>query len=187
MEVSVKMTGAKELEELMIKHLPATVARKRTLQGLRRASLPTLNYAKAKVAQRSGALHMSLGTQVLPWRGSRAIIGEEGSFAAIRMGPLSGQGAKAFAAWATYLAYYKGGVIDLKKGAPIGRIRHGHLVEFGFNHVRSGKRIAGRPFMEPAAVAGFGSFRQSFINHLRRGVEQAIKRHNAKSPARFRR
>lgn len=185
MEVNLKMFGARELEELMVKSLPAMVARRTLLAGMRKAAEPTLNYAKAKVPSpsnkgSSGALRQSLGMITVGQNKSENQFGSK-PVAHIRMGPLSGAGARSMSAYAMYVSHYRGGKISLKKGAPIGQIRHGHLVEWGFK-MRDGRQYPARPFMGPAAQIGIPIFVSTLVRQTKKKVEAAIKRHNAKSP-----
>lgn len=193
MEVNMKMYGGRELEELMLKHLPVKVARRSMLTGFRKAAQPTMNIAKAKVAVRSGALQKSIGLVTLPQRRTAKMVGMESSFAAMRLGPLTGQGRIPLHAWSVYQSYYRGGKVQknrlkftAKKGAPIGQIRHGHLVEWGFK-MRDGRKYPGRPFMTPAAQLGGPIFVNTVVSYTRTAVDAAIRRHNAKSSARRRR
>lgn len=179
MEVTMTMKGGRELEEFMHRTLPVQVARRSMLAGMRVAGRPMVNYAKAIVARRSHALKLSIGMVTIAQRalGKRTDIG--GSFAALSLGPTS-YGRRGQLAWSVYKAHY-GQEVNLRKGAKIGRIRHGHLVEFGFKHT-SGKFVPPRPFMEPAATAMGTTFVNKFVRETRKKVDVAIKRHNARSP-----
>lgn len=177
-EFEMTMKGGRELEEFMRLKLPVTVARNSMLAGMRVAAKPMVSFAKAKVAKKSHALSLSIGLVTVGHRalGKRKDIG--GSFAAISLGPTS-YGRRGLLAWSVYKSHYKQSV-SLKRGAKIGRIRHGHLVEFG-HKTRSGGRVPGRPFMEPAANAMGPIFVSLFVGETRKKVDAAIRRHNAKS------
>jgi len=186
-EFEMTMKGGKELEQLMLKELPATVARRAMLSGMRVSAKPMVNYAKSIVARKSHALKLSIGMKTLRESETKKrltdpvhSVGLENSAAALQLGPMSGTGKDALLAWAVYKAHY-GKSVELKKGSPIGRIRHGHLVEFGFKHT-SGKQVPGRPFMEPAANAMAPVFVSRFVGETRKKVLAAIRKHNSRSP-----
>lgn len=187
MEVNFQVKGLKELERFLVKELPAQVARRVLLSSLHQAGKPTVNLAKATAkgvkGGRSGALAASIGS----------ISSRKGSTnhpqlnpkvaAAIAIGPLSGQGAKPLLAWSIYRSHYKRNrSINLKRGAPIGQIRHGHLVEFGFKHP-SGKQIPGTHFLERAATTMGPTMARRFRKQTEIPTIRAIKRHNQRSPA----
>lgn len=188
-----EVRGAKELERLMLQHLPATLARKATLAGMRKAAKPMVDMTKAKAPFRSGALRQSIGISTVTTRGGTTLSqltgfvgGNESTFAAIEIGPLSGGSGASLHAWARYKAFYGPNFGVLKHGrvAPslIGRIRHGHLMEFGFTHT-SGKRVRAQPFLGPGFRAGYPIYNSMFVNEVRKKVEAAITKHNARSPA----
>lgn len=190
-EFEMTMKGGKELEQLMLKQLPATVARRALLSGMRVSAKPMVAYAKSIVAYRSHALQLSIGMRTLRASETKKrltdpvhAVGLKNSAAAIQLGPMSGTGKDALLAWAVYKSHY-GTSVSLKRGSPIGRIRHGHLVEFGFKHT-SGKQIPGRPFMEPAANAMAPTFISSFVGETRKKVLAAIRKHNARSTVKAR-
>lgn len=188
-EFEMKMKGARELEQLMQQHLPAKVARRQMLAGMRVSAKPMVNYAKAIVAKKSHALRISIGMRTLSVRETTKRVndtlnpvsglGLANSAAALQLGPMSGTGKDALRAWAQYKSFY-GKKVNLRRGAPIGRIRHGHLVEFGFTHT-SGKQIPARPFMEPAANVMAPTFTNRFVREVRKRVIKAIQKHNATS------
>lgn len=178
-EFTMEMKGARELEQLMLKNLPAKVARSQMLAGMRASAKPMVSYAKAIVAKDSHALKISIGMRTLPVRKTMKRAGMESAAAALQLGPMSGTGSNALKAWAVYKAHH-GQQVDLKRGVITGRIRHGHLVEFGFRHT-SGKQVPARPFMEPAAKAMAPTFVNRFVRETRKRVERAIQKHNATS------
>ena len=174
-EFEMKLYGLKELERLMEEHLPASASRRVMLKSLHKSAEPSVALAKAYVPKDSGALGISIGTK--SWNIGRSYKGEnpwKGAFAGISMGPMSGTGKDALAAWAVYMAHHKRKV-ELKRGKPIGRIRHGHLV-----------RYPARRFLEMAATVGGPQFVEQFKRDARARVIKAIKYHNSKSPARAR-
>ena len=194
MKVDYKVVGAKELERFLVEELPAKVARRVLLSSLRDASKPMIGLAKATATgpsgrRRSGALAASIGAITIAARKVPRLklppgLTMKDSAAAIAIGPLSGQGSKPLLAWSMYQAYYNRGVIKLKRGAPVGRIRHGHLIEFGFNH-HSGKVVKGTHFLEKAAVAMGPTMATRMLSSTRKRTMSAIKRHNARSPVRL--
>ena len=194
MKVDYKVVGAKELERFLVKELPAQVARRVLLSSLREASKPMINLAKATATgpsgrRRSGALAASIGAITIASRKVPRLqlppgLTMKDSAAAIAIGPLSGQGSKPLLAWSMYQAYYNRGVIKLKRGAPIGRIRHGHLIEFGFKHKKSGKMVKGTHFLERAAVSMGPTMAIRMLSSTRRRTMKAVKKHNSSSPAR---
>jgi len=182
-----KIVGARELERWMLKELPAKLARTSTLAGMRKAAKPMVELAKIKVPFRSGALWQAIGIKTVPSRAgvTASQLKGKNTFAAIEIGPLSGTDGVALSAWARYRAYYKRGGISITRGGKVatsmlGRIRHGHLVEFGFKH-KSGKQIPAQPFLAPAFNGGFPIYRRRLIADIRKKVEASINRHNSKS------
>ena len=176
MEVDFKVTGLKELEDLMIRELPIKVARKSMLQGMRLSFGPMIEAARDKVVKKSHALALSIGMKTVPMRKS--------NFAAMVGGPMSG---KPLAA-AAYTRYYRKGEFGFGK-EPIDRIRHGHLVEFGFKHKggrnKKGKvtHVPAQPFMLPAFDQEYLGYVATFNKNVEDKVRAAIKKHNARSPA----
>jgi len=189
-----RIEGAKELERWMLKELPAKLARTSTLAGMRSAAKPMVMLAKVKVPVRSGALRQAIGIRTVPSRGGVTqssgipftIGNAEDTFAAIEIGPLTGTSGAGLNAWARYRAFYGGPNLDVttKKGrigiGMIGRIRHGHLMEFGFTHT-SGKQVPPQRFLAPAFNGGFPIYRRRFVADVRKKVEDSIRKHNAKS------
>ena len=168
-----RIDGLKELEKLMLKELPAATSRRAVLGAMRESAKPMRDTAKSKVKKRSGALAESIGIKTVP-------KGRSKSFASIVVSPMSGN----MMAWAKYLAHYKrsinlagkGGSLDTGK---IGRIRHGHLVEFGFKH-RSGKHVPARPFLRPAADQETPTYIRGFRGFLKKRVHTAITKSRLK-------
>ena len=54
-------------------------------------------------------------------------------------------------------------------------IRHGHLVEFGFVHKKSGKHVAAAPFLWPSTVAT-PKYRDVFAGELKKRILSRVKR-----------
>lgn len=159
----VELIGLKDLEKLMLETLPAETSRKVTLQAMRDAAKPMVEGAKAKAKRgQSDALSESIGTKTLTARA--ALNSKYPPFASLSLGPRSG----VMTAWAKYLAHYGRGI----KAKEIGRIRHGHLVEFGFRH-KSGKHVPPRPFLRPAFDIHSADFLRYFKGHLKRRIERA--------------
>lgn len=185
MEVQFKVKGLRELEELMVKSLPATVGRRVLLTSLRKSGDPAVALAQATAIgqsgiRKSGALAASIG--MISTRLARSGATHA---AAIAIGPISGQAAKPLLAYAMYRSYWKRGknISSLKRGSPVGSIRHGHFIEFGFNHVRSGKKIPGTHFLENAAAATGATSTIRFRTDLEKRLKATIAKHNAKTSA----
>lgn len=186
-----RVEGARELEQFMLRELPAKLARKATLQGMRRAAKPMVGIVRAKAPYKSGALKQAIGLKTVPMRGgstdsqlSGITGGADSTFAALEIGALSGSSGAALHAWARYKAFYGPNFGVLKRGkispSQIGRIRHAHLMEFGFNH-HSGKRVPAQPFLEPGFNSGFLTYKNMLVREVRKQVEAAIRKHNSKS------
>ena len=164
------------------------MARRVLLAALHKAAEPVI--ARGKITGkgirggRSGALRLSLGTMTSRLGAPTHPQLNPRTAAAIAGGPLSGGRKQALLAWSLYRAYYKKRVISLKKGSPIGRIRHGHLVEFGFTH-RSGKQVPGTHFLEKAVPAMARTSVRRFKKVLSERTIRAIKRHNRRSPVKL--
>lgn len=169
---SMKMTGLKELEKAMLKDLPNATNRRVLLSSMRKASEPMVQVAKDNVPKGgSGALAESIGMKTFRNRGGNK------QFAAIGIAPMSGN----MVAWAKYMTFY-GRTLSLKDkrtgkwtAANIGRIRHGHLVEFGFKH-KSGKQVPARPFLRKAFDQRSAQLVESFRSILGVKVKSAVKK-----------
>ena len=182
---NMKVHGLRELEKIMVEDLPNTVARRVLLSTLRVSAKPMKEAAKNKVVKQSGALAKSIGIKTIRNRGFNK------EFASVALAPMSGN----LGAWAMYKDYYGGGAgstaSKIQSGAirsgdaKKGRIRHGHLVEFGFKHT-SGKQVAARPFLRPAFDQEAGGFVNSFRAHLALHVKNAVKKIKAKNDAALR-
>ena len=183
---NMKVIGLKELEKIMVEDLPNTVARRTLLSAIRVSAKPMMNAAKAKVPKGgSGALAESIGLKTIRNRGFNK------EFASMALAPMSGN----LQAWAMYKDFYGGGegstaskiqsgAID-SKTAKQKRIRHGHLVEFGFRHT-SGKQVPARQFLRPAFDQEANGFVNSFRAHLSVRVKNAVKKIYAKNSAALR-
>lgn len=188
----IRIEGAKALEDWMLRELPVRLARKATLSGMRASAKPMVALAKMQAPKRSGALAQAIGIKTVPARGGQTVSqltkhvgGSDKTFAAIEIGALSGSSGAALHAWARYRAFYHGS-ISIRRGGKtvtkmIGRIRHSHLMEFGFKHKRSGRRIAPRKFLSPAFDGAYPTYARGFVRETRKKVEASIRRHNAKS------
>lgn len=181
---SMKCLGVKELEKILTKDLPNQTARRVLLSSIRQSAKPMQAAAKQKVVKKSHALYESIGMKTIRNRGRNK------EFASVALGPMSGN----MQAWAMYMNYYKGdrsddwagrqiqsGAISSKR-ARKGRIRHGHLVEFGFTHT-SGKRVPARPFLRPAFDQEANGFVRSFKDILKVKIETAAQKIYAKNKA----
>jgi hypothetical protein len=177
-----RVEGLRELERLMIDGLPATSSRKVALAAMREAAKPMQASAKRKARKRSGALAESIGFKSYLTR--RTIGGgKHNTFARLSLGPMSGNAR----AWAKYVAYYQKPIkVTARNGnveTNIGRMRHSHLIEFGFNHARSGKKIPPMPYLRPAFDEESSGYMSTYRRILKKKVDAAIRKHNARSPA----
>lgn len=174
-----KVEGLREVEKFLKEELGAVAARKVTLQALKQSSEGIIDSAKTNARRgRSDALSTSIGIKnVTP---GRQLTSGGDTYASIVGGPMSGNKS----AWAKYLAYYRRDVrLTDSKGNPntqyIGRIRHGHLVEFGFRH-RSGKHVPARPFLRPAFDTHEADVRRFFAATLRRKAKRVAAKARVK-------
>ena len=144
-KTTIKVEGLREVDKFMKESLPDAMARRKvTLQALRESAKPMVDGAKSRADRgRSGSLSESIGIKTIS--NSRTMAAAQASgrntYAAVAVAPMSGN----HKAWARYLNYYRRG-INLSE---VGRLRHAHLVEFGFRHT-SGKHVPARPFLRPA-------------------------------------
>ena len=163
-----RIEGLKELEDFMVKEFPAAISRRVILSGMRKAAKPTKEIAKSLVRKRSHSLEKSIDFKTLPQKKSL----RAGHFASLMMG-IAGGGKAGTDAFLTHASYYKrkttlGKVLR-------GRIRHGHLVEFGFKHT-SGKQVKARPFLRPAFDQGAPVFASQFSSIMKQRITAAVKR-----------
>lgn len=180
---NLEVYGLKELEKIMTETLPNKVNRRVLLSAIRISAQPMKQTAKNIVVKRSGALAESIGLKTISNRGGNKY------FASVALAPMSGN----LAAWAKYKTYYSGkhpggdilsGKISARS-ARIARIRHGHLVEFGFRH-RSGKQIPARPFLRPAFDIEANGFVRIFRDNLAKRILAAAKKIYGKNEAMLR-
>jgi len=169
---SMKMTGLKELEKAMLKDLPNATNRRILLATMRKAAPPMVQAAKDNVPTGgSGALAESIGIKTFRNRGNNNV------FASVGIAPMSGN----MAAWAKYMAHYNKTInlVDKRTGkvdaGKIGRIRHGHLVEFGFKQ-KDGKMYPARPFLRRAFDQRSVQFTKAFQSILGVKVKNAVKK-----------
>lgn len=187
MEVDFKVIGLKHLEDLLVNHLPATVARRQLLGSLKYAARPAINLARATAkgvkGGRSGALGMSIGV-ISSRKGATTHPRLNPKVSAdVAIGPLSGQGATPLLAYARYQQFYRTNKkLKVKRGSPIGRIRHGHLVEFDHHVGKARTFVPGTHFLEKAAFNTAAASAARFKRDLQKRTFRAIKKHNAKSP-----
>lgn len=165
----MQIFGVKELEHFLVKELPATVSRRVTLNAMRAAAQPMKAAVKAHSlkSKRSGALWQSINLKTVPAR----LSARKGSYASMTLSPMSN-----LSAWARYMSYYKKTAKSLDS---IGRIRHGHLVEFGFRHWKTGQMIPAQPFMRPALDQTASGYIQDFKQRLATRVKNAVKKHRS--------
>jgi hypothetical protein len=184
-EFNMEVKGLKELEDLLVRELPAAMSRGVLLRALHGAAKPVI--ARTKVTGvgvrggRSGALRLAMGTIATRFGAAAHHQLNQKAAAAIAGGPLSGQGSKPLLAWARYKQYYRKGRIAVKRGAPIGQIRHGHFVEFGFKP-KGGTKVPGTHFLEKAVSLMAPTSARIFRKDLEKLTIRAIKRHNRRSP-----
>lgn len=153
--------GLKELEQTMRREFPASVSRSVTLAALRDSAKPMRDRAQSYVPVQSGALRESIGFKTVAKRRS--------TFASVLLGYRSNE--KAWLKWATY----HGRGANFNDPKSIGRIRHGHLIEFGFKHVRSGKYIPGKHPLRTGFDVSYYSFQNRFYDSLKKSIERRIK------------
>ena len=185
-EFNIEVKGLKELEDLLARELPAAMARRVLLRSLHVSAKPVIALTKVtgKGAKggRSGALRLAMGTITTRFGKTtpHPQLNQDVT-AAIAGGPLSGQGNIPLLAWLRYRQYYRKGKIAVKRYAPIGQIRHGHFVEFGFTH-KSGTTVPGTHFLENAVFTMAPTSARIFRRELEKSAIRAIKRHNRRSP-----
>ena len=78
-------------------------------------------------------------------------------------------------AMAKYISHY---YTSRGKNMPLGGIdgiRHGHLVEFGFVHKKSGQHVPARPYLWPSTVA-IPKYRDMFASELKKRIAATVKR-----------
>lgn len=179
-ETTMNIYGLKELEKLMAKELPAAMSRQAVLGAMRASAKPMEKAAKAMVPNKggkaSGALADSIGLKTVP-------VSKSKYFAVMTLSPLSGD----LAAWTKWMQHYGRtlNVINPRTGKAdanaVGRIRHGHLVEFGFRHP-SGKHVPARPFMRNAFDMTVDKYGDQFYQRLKTRIDNAIKKLNFVGP-----
>lgn len=154
MNLDIQVDGLKHLEEAL-KAISLQAQRKVMSGALKDSARPMVRAAKSayRGLGGSGALAQSMGA----WQSRKRGRGSQ-TFVSIEVGPKRSN----YAALARYYAYYRKGR-GSAKGIRDG-IRHGHLVEFGFQH-RGGRAVGGRRILSgivqqggPAAVQEFGRF-----------------------------
>lgn len=58
--------------------------------------------------------------------------------------------------------------------------RYAHLVEFGFVHAKSGKRVSAKPFMRPGTTGGTPDATTLMLAGFQRGMMKVLAKHNKK-------
>lgn len=160
----VRVTGLSEIEQKLI-----ALGDKRGTAVLRRSMLkaaqPIVEQAKANIASRSkgsGALHKSMGARFSTGAKSSGIgLPALGRRFTVQIAPLRSD--------RTAVALYN---LAYRRRAK--QIFHGHLIEFGFTS-RSGRRVAGQPFLRPALDSRSTEAIQMLADQLRLGIERLLK------------
>ena len=166
---NVEVLGLKELEKFMKDELPDVFERRlETLKALRDSSESMLAGAKSNTDKfrKSGALGMSLGFKSMTKSATLRSKGD--TYAAIFLAPLN-----KMEAYQTYVSYYNRGSVDEWLGDH--RIRHGHLLEFGFRHP-SGQHIPGQHWLRNAFDTYSGDVIRNFRHFARDRVKKAARR-----------
>lgn len=170
--------GLREVEQKLLHDLPIATSRKVVIEALKKGAGPMVESARmhARKTKQSGALAHSIGIKVTPKRISR-------KFAHITISPMR-QSARAYKAWVMWRLYHHPGkkaVVNYKEfGSQPGDIRHGHLVERGFIHPKSGKHTKATPFMRPAMDTQALNFERTFRNDILTGIEKRLRKGGTK-------
>ena len=183
-KVTFEVNGLRELEKMMLKTLPANVSRNVTLAAMRESARPMEDGAKSQAmkSKRSGSIVDSIGIKTvskgrtLSGGSMRGTSLATNPYASITVSPLSKPSSLKI-----YDDYYRRnksrGYTEVNNH---NRIRHAHLVEFGFKH-KSGKHVPARPFLRTAFDDHVQDFLRFFRGTLKRKVLAGIRRERAKA------
>lgn len=154
MKLDVKVDGLQHLQKVLTEALPQRAQRKVMVRALKKAARPMVGAARD--AYRGLGASGSLAQATSSWQRKKGTLRGE-TFASVEVGPRRSNRS----ALARYYAFYR------KRTNPrtlMAGIRHGHLVEFGFQH-RGGKKVAAKGILGAAlerygtqAVTSFGTF-----------------------------
>jgi len=161
--IKVKVLGLKELEDKLVRTIPAKAQTKVLRRALRIASRPMLNSARSK-ARRGKSNSLAIAMSVWNVRQGQ----RRRTAASIEVGPRRNNKR----ALVAYYNFYKG-----KTPTPqqlINGIRHGHLVEWGT------KGTPAHPFMRPAMDAHGQEVIRNFGRILGREIEKEAAKGVAK-------
>ena len=118
-----------------------------------RASMVPVNKAakqNAKALQDTGALWKSIGIKSKRYPGAGIMW--------VGVGPRAGHS------------------IELPDGRTRDPVNYGHLVEFGFENVRTGEHVAGRPFLRPAFDRNIRKVLGIYTNKMKAGLISATEK-----------
>lgn len=165
----VRVEGLKQLEDKLIRLLPAKTGKRVIERALVVASKPMVKLAKdfAKKGDTSGALSIAIG----PLRGSKASTRQGRKAGTIFIGPRRSN-RRAMAVYVDFYFNRTGRSIspaEFQDG-----IRHGHLIEFGT------KRQAKQPFLRPAFDAQARPTVKRFGKVLAKEIDKALAKARAK-------
>ena len=173
---NVEVLGLRELEKFLKEELPDAIQRRNvTISALKDSAESMLQGAKVNadtvpMQPHSGGLSESIGIKAQT-RGKT--LGQAGdTYAAIFIAPMG----KA-SAYNTYVQYWNRGTASDWLGDR--RLRHGHLVEFGFRH-KSGKQVPARPWLRPAFDTYSSDFLRGFKYILKDKVRRAARKNKRK-------
>lgn len=172
-EFTVEMKGLREIEERLT--LLGSISGARVMRStLFRASRPLLTAAQQNATriQRSGALAKSIRRVYL--RGV-SVGGPFGDGVQNRFVVSIAPKAKDRVAIALANLVYR-------RKRPIRGVFWGHLVEWGFTHKRSGRRIPGKGIFTAAARSRADESIALFAKYIRRNVDRAMKKQGLEAP-----
>ena len=153
MKVDVKVEGLQHLQKLLTEALPAKAQTKVMARALKRAARPMVDSARAGYRAIGGSGALAQATSA--WQRKRGALRGD-TVASVEVGPRRSNRA----ALAKYYAHYRK---RANSRTLMAGIRHGHLVEWGFQHPGGaaipGKGILGAAYDRhaQAAVSGFGA------------------------------
>lgn len=153
MKLDVKVEGLQHLQKVLTEALPQKAQTRVMVRALKKAGRPMVGAARD--AYRSLGGSGSLAQATTAWQRKKGALRGD-TFASVEIGPKRSNRS----ALARYYAFYR------KRTNPrtlMAGIRHGHLVEFGFQH-RGGRMVAAKGILGAAmerygtqAVSSFGA------------------------------
>jgi len=170
MQATAKIEGLREAQAAMQAAFPDDYRQQQriingAMGGAARKSLLKVAKELAKDGDSSGALSESLAVRAQKARRRKGKAGGM-EIVPVRYSPK---------AMALYIAHY---YTSKGRNAPLGGIdgiRHGHLVEFGFVHKKSGQQVKASPFLWPSTVAS-PKYRALFAGEMKKRIAAAVKR-----------